>query len=300
MSLPSGYQKWIFRLLQWASVCVLLGRAYQHWFWDAPYRALLWDESLMRPLLDTVWGVAWSDYSTNVSVDRAIQAVMKGIGSVMALGAVVAAFPGYFPKRARAIFPVLAGWLVFLAFLYYKEQNYQTGQFIEYALQAGAPLFFYFYLKKGEISPRLEGAMRWATALTFTGHGLYAVGYYPRPGHFTVMVVHALGIPVDWANQVLWVAGLLDFAVALLLVLPLPGKKLALLYCVIWGFLTSVARFWGNFYVEFWDTALHQWIFEVVYRAPHFLIPMALLWWRIKSPAPQPDGSGLRRSIFRF
>lgn len=287
---PKHLEKWLFRLLQLAAICVLLGRAYQHWFWDAPYRAIFWDESLMKPLVEGIFGMSWRDYAGDVGIDRAVQAGMKAIGSLLAIGAVVAAFPRWFPQKARAILAALSAWLVFLAFLYYKEQNYQFGQFIEYALQAGAPLFFYLYLKEeGSLRPRLEALMRWAAALTFVGHGLYAVGYYPRPGHFTVMVINSLGLGPDASNQLLWVAGILDFIAAAWLLAPLPGRTWALIYCVIWGFLTSFGRLTGNFHAEFFSSFLHQWLFEFVYRAPHFLLPLALLiHWSGRRPGGMP------------
>ncbi|MFZ2900963.1 MAG: hypothetical protein WA004_20185 [Saprospiraceae bacterium] len=299
---PKYPEKWLYKLLQLAAVCVLLGRAYQHWFWDAPYRAILWDESLMKPLVEGLFGVSWREYAGNVGVDRAVQAGMKVIGSLLAAGAVVAAFPRRFPAKARWILAVLSGWLVLLAFLYYKEQNFQVGQFIEYALQAGAPLFFFLYMKKGGgLEPRLEAMMRWAAALTFVGHGLYAVGYYPRPGHFTVMVINSLGLPPDASNQLLWVAGILDFVAAALLALPLPGRTWALIYCVIWGFLTSIGRLTGNFHAEFFSSFLHQWLFEFVYRAPHFLLPLALVihWFGRRQDGRLPVPRRVWEGFFR-
>lgn len=253
---------------------VLLGRAWQHFFWDLPYRALLWDETLMRPLVEGVFGVSWGHFAANFPLD----AFAVGIGVFFALGALLAAFPERFPARTRFFLPVLSGWLLFLAFLYSKEYKYQVGQFIEYALQVGAPLFLFWYWKKGGMSPGLERAMRWATALTFAGHGLYAVGYYPRPGHFTTMAVNGLGLPAETANQILFAAGVLDFVAALWLILPIPGRAIALWYCVVWGFATTMARPVTNFYAEFWASSLHQWVFEAVYRFPHFLIPLALIW----------------------
>ena len=269
---------WVFRLLQCAAVCVLAGRAYQHFFWDAPYRAILWDESLMRPWLEWGFGISWKEYAGDLRVDRAIQAGMKVIGSIFGLSALVAAFPRVFPPRAWKILIVSSGLLLILALLYYKEQNYQFGMFIEYALQVCTPFFFYKRLVKGDVNISRERFIRWATALTFAGHGLYAVGFYPRPGHFTVMVINALHIPVDWANQVLWAAGILDFLAAFWLLIPVPGRRIFIWYCIIWGFATSIARIWANFYPQFWLSALHQWLFEFVYRSPHFLIPMALLF----------------------
>ena len=223
------------------------------------------------------FGVPWTDYASDMRVNWAIQFGMKIIGGFLALGAVVAALPSLVPKQAWKILVANAALLFLLAFLYYKEQNYQFGQFIEYALQVCAPYFFYKLLIKGEVNLSRERFYRWATAVTFVGHGLYAVGFYPRPGHFTVMVINALAIPPEWANQLLWTAGILDFLTAIWVLLPFPGRVIALWYCVIWGFLTSVARVWANFYPEFWASSLHQWLFEFVYRSPHFLIPMALL-----------------------
>ena len=269
-------RKWIFRLIQWATVGVLLGRAYQHWFWDAPYRSLLWDESLMTPILERFFGVSWTDYAGNVRIDQGIQIGMRIIGSVFGIGALVAAFPRFFPARVWKLWVGLSAWLGFLAFLYYKEQNYQFGQFIEYALQAATPLFFYILMQRGELNISWGRWMRVATALTFTGHGLYAVGYYPRPGHFTTMVINAMHIPPEWANQLLWTAGILDFVAAMWVLLIIPGRGYALAYCIFWGFLTSVARVWANFYPDLWAASIHQWLFEFVYRTPHFLIPLAI------------------------
>jgi hypothetical protein len=256
---------------------VLIGRAYQHWFWDAPYRALLWDEEWMRPLIEGLFGLSWRAYAGDVGIDRAIQTGIKVVGSLLGLGAVVAAFPRFFPRRTWAVLPVLSGWLVFLALLYSKEQDFRTGLFIEYALQAGAPLFFYYYLKRPELTVRLDRLMRLAVALTFIGHGLYAIGYYPRPGNFSTMVINSLGVSLEAANSIIWTAGLLDFIAALWLILPITWRSLPLLYCAVWGFLTALARVWAYFYPEFWMESLHQWTFEFVYRAPHFLIPLALL-----------------------
>ena len=41
-------------LLQWATIGVFAGRAYQHLFWDAPYREVIWDPDLSGPFLFTV------------------------------------------------------------------------------------------------------------------------------------------------------------------------------------------------------------------------------------------------------
>lgn len=267
----------IFRLLQWAAIAVLVGRAYQHFFWDAPYRALLFDEPLMRPIVERYFHTPWREYAVDLRIDRAIQAGMGVIGAIFGLSALVAVFPRFFPRPAWKLLLVSSGLLFFLAFLYWKEHNYQVGMLIEHALQVFAPFFFYKLLVKGDINLSRERFIRWATALTFAGHGLYAVGFYPRPGHFTTMVINVFPLAPDVANQVLWAAGIMDFLAVVWLVFPIPGRQVFLWYCILWGFATSIARIWANFHIEFWSSILHQWLFEFVYRSPHFLIPIALL-----------------------
>ena len=56
--------------------------------------------------------------------------------------------------------------------------------------------------------------MKVAIAVTFISHGLYALNYYPRPGHFTEMVMDILGVKEATAILFLNVAGILDFVIA--------------------------------------------------------------------------------------
>ena len=54
--------------------------------------------------------------------------------------------------------------------------------------------FFLLLLYKESISyKQLVFGLKVAIALTFTCHGLYAVGYYPRPGKFIQMTMTILG-----------------------------------------------------------------------------------------------------------
>ncbi len=120
--------------------------------------------------------------------------------------------------------------------------------------------------------------MKVAIALTFTCHGLYAIGYYPRPMTFMTMTQNILGVNSAGVNSFLNLAGVLDFVVALgIFVLKGKAKKAALWYAVIWGALTSFARIIGNYYLDFPLESLHQWVFEAVLRFPHFLIPLVLI-----------------------
>ena len=201
--------------LKIAAASVFAGRAWQHLFWDAPYRELLWDDQLMRPLIEMLTPWSWHEYVTNLAVDDAIQQWMVGIGVCYCLCAVICLFYEKVPGWLRwLLWPGAAG-LVLLALLYMKEYFLHVGQFFEYALQFCVPVFLIFCFKKDSFTPRLVLAMKVATALTFACHGLYALNYYPRPGPFTSMTMQVLGCSESFARSFLTVAGWLDLAVAL-------------------------------------------------------------------------------------
>lgn len=117
--------------------------------------------------------------------------------------------------------------------------------------------------------------MKITIALTFTCHGLYAVGYYPRPFNFVDMSMNSLGISESNAIQYLNVVGFLDFIIAIGLFLPWKISRFALGYAILWGTLTTSARLVSYLEIDQFATLLHQWGFEALYRLPHFLIPCA-------------------------
>ncbi|MCB0639341.1 MAG: hypothetical protein KDC54_22100 [Lewinella sp.] len=263
--------------LRWATIFVFLGRAWQHLYWDAPFRALLWDESMMSGLVSGL-GWSWSDWVTSATVNANIDLAVRGFGVLY----VVAAAAAYLlqPGRRWASVVLWLGTLglVFLSFLYTKEKFYHLGQFFEYSLQFGSPLLLLWLNGLRRVSLPLEWAIRLAIALTFTCHGLYAFGFYPRPVNFTSMVMDGLWLSQENAIILLEIAGTLDFIVAFFLLLPWrPGARVALAYCVIWGGLTAFARIWSYLWVSPLDTVLLQWVHESVYRWPHFLVPLGAL-----------------------
>ena len=67
----------IFRIIQIAAIAVFLGRGWQHLFWDAPFRALLWDEDWMSGIVQAVLGMEWKDYITNLEVNDHLENLIK-------------------------------------------------------------------------------------------------------------------------------------------------------------------------------------------------------------------------------
>ena len=64
--------KRILFIVQLATFAVLVGRGYQFIFWDAPYRALFFDEALLSPIINLT-GSSWKDVVTNLEYDKAIE-----------------------------------------------------------------------------------------------------------------------------------------------------------------------------------------------------------------------------------
>ncbi len=266
----------IFRLLQFAVFAVFVGRAWQHLFWDAPYRELFWDPFFMKWFIEGFTSLSWEDYVTHPRGDIWFQWLVIIQGLFYAVCGVLTLFVKKLPAWARIILLVGAANLVFLALLYLKDRFYHIGQFFEFSLQFGSPIFLYYLLKHG-VTSKLKIWIKIAIALTFICHGLYAVAYYPRPLTFMTMTQNILGLDGVGTAYFLKYAGVLDFLVAVGVFLPNKWSRPFLAYAVFWGFLTSIARIVGNFYWDFPMESLNQWVFEAVYRFPHFLLPLVLL-----------------------
>ncbi|MEM8524677.1 MAG: hypothetical protein AAGG68_08535 [Bacteroidota bacterium] len=276
----------IFRLLQAAAFTVFLGRGLQHLLYGAPYRTLLWDEAWMSWLVEGIFQTPWSDYVTNAAVDENITIATKIIGVFYLLCALISLFLKKLPRFFGHFLPIGAVGLIFLAFLYYKERFFQLAQFLEYSLQFGAPIFLYWYNKSSNNQTieqlNLLFFLKIAIATTFICHGLYAVGYYPRPGGFMEMVLNILSLPEAQVNQFLLFVGIMDFIVAVAIFLPRKIAIPAMMYIVFWGFMTTIARVWAYFQSDFWQETLLRWLPESIMRFPHFLIPLVALLWMMR------------------
>lgn len=269
---------WFYKWIQISTCLVFLGRAWQHLFFDAPYRELFWDESLMSPLIRNLFGWDWKTYVTSASIDLFFQKFIQGIGVFYLILAGLTCFAQTFKKWLFYLLPIGGLSLVFLAFLYSKAFFWSAGQFFEYSLQFGSPFFFWILLFRPNWKQSLTNLVVVSIAVTFICHGLYAIGYYPRPALFLTMFMNVFDVSNSQAIVMLNIAAYGDFLVSALLFTGPKWRAYALIYCVIWGFLTAFARIIGNFHIEWWQESLFQWTPEFLYRTPHFLIPLALLF----------------------
>lgn len=270
--------------LRVATFLLFAGRAWQHLFWDAPFRALLWDQEIMEGWIARITGGTWQEYVTSERADHFIQSAATGFGIFYSLMAVLTLFVTARWKKVKWLYVVSSVSLALLAFLYSKDKFYHVGQFFEYSIQFMLPLFFIFALTRTAALSKLNLAMKIAIALTFTSHGLYAFGAYPQPGVFVDMVIHIFHCSESFAKTFLKIAGVLDFVVSITIFVPRLAR-ISLLYAALWGGLTALARTWANFYIEFPLESLHQNLYETLYRVPHMLVPLAAFLLTYSGPA---------------
>ncbi len=271
------------RFLQASVFILLLSRAWQYLYWDSPLRALFWDEDLVTPYVSRL-GWTWSQWVSSPQASLYIDQTT----SVLGIGFLIAALGVFIitkvPTAGKVLLMIGGLFCLFHALLDTKAQFGRIGHFAELSLQWMSPFLLIALFSKYYTDHRFHFGIRVAIALTFIGHGLYAWGYYPVPGHFQQMMISSFGVTNEQALLLLKMAGFLDFLAAFLLFVP--AKKWAyagLYYIIVWGFLTAMARMWSNLELSSLSNLLSFWLSETTVRFVHFLVPIALLfWWKEK------------------
>ncbi len=263
-----------FILLCLAFIGVSVGRAYQCIFWDIPIRSLLWKEEWMTSVVTNILGLSWEDYLKHPQADSSIQCFVSVLGYLLVLTLIMALIQ-YRQLLTRLSLYTSFIILTFIAFLYHLEKFQTAGQFFEYSLQFTTPWILWSYLKSG-VTKKWIVLVKVAVALTFTSHGLYALGFYPVPVHFVSMTIQILPFSQGSAVSFLFVIGIIDIICSIGLFTRGVFFKLSLWYCIIWGGLTTAARIMANVDVSMMGSTLHQWWYQSMYRLPHFIFPILL------------------------
>lgn len=272
--------------LRFLTCCIFLGRAWQHWFWDIPMRELLWDERLMAAPVKALLGMDWGTYISSMTVNAWMEGVVSAVGFFYLACAAAAIFVTQHRKWLGKLLIIGAFGLFLLGGLYWVEKFMRIGQWIEYSLQIATPVFLYYAIFQPQRN--LIIWMKIAIALTFIGHGLYALGYYPVPAHFVQMMIDGFGIDEAASMTFLKIVGILDLIVAVGIFIPYLQTP-SLIYCVIWGTMTAFARIIAHFDFDIPLLSLHQWFYEVLFRLVHGGIPLWVLWQQQKSSIPQKN-----------
>jgi hypothetical protein len=265
----------LISFLRFLTCCIFLGRAWQHWFWDIPMRELLWDEHLMTTPVKVLLGIDWETYISSMTVNAWMESMVSTVGFFYLGCSVAAIFVNKNRKWLGRLLIIGAVGLFLLAGLYWVEKFMKIGQWIEYSLQITTPVFLYYTIFKPQKDLTLW--MKIAIALTFIGHGLYALGYYPVPAHFVQMMIDGFGINEASSMTFLKIVGIVDLIVAIGIFIPFLEKP-SLIYCVVWGTMTAFARIIAHFDFDVPLLSLHQWLYEVLFRLVHGGIPLWVLW----------------------
>ncbi|MGB0402951.1 MAG: hypothetical protein ACPGEG_02570 [Salibacteraceae bacterium] len=214
-----------------------------------------------------------------VSMNANASELMENVNRFLAIGVSILLFLGlsilyFLPNKLE---PLLY-WVLSLVVLFYylaqwQTHNFQSGYLLEVALQA---LIIPTFLVFKKTHNRLLSMLMLISAITFLGHGLYAMNFYPRPGYFVDMMSKAFGMSQLIAEQSLFVIGIVDI-LCLLFIFLRPTQKSILIYMIFWGFFTALARPIFNFSTVFLEESLIIWVPEFLKRGTHFLVPLALL-----------------------
>ncbi len=274
--------EWLLRI---TCAVMFVGHAWVCWNGQMPIRALLWDEGMMTGIVRSLFGVDWDTWVSSPEIGARIDNAIRFQALLFILFAAVALVP----KRHRIlsiIYCVASVNLAFLAWLKFFDAGVGIGQLIEHASQVAAPLILFLLIRNGGWRGTTTTFACASVALTFVGHGLFAIGIssaslwldHPRPGAFTEMTMLCLGLESEQvANAHLLAAGIADIVVAILIFIPGRTAVFALAYMTLWGFLTALARPWAYFEPTAALDSLNSWLPEALYRAPHFGLPLCLL-----------------------
>ena len=265
-------------LLRIAACLVLLGFAWQHYAWETPYRVLLWDESFFSPMVK-YFGISWQDWIGEIRFDEAITKSIKCLSILFLLGA-MACFEfknehRFFKILKNIVFIKCAFLILLIAVLTCKDQFYRPVQFFEFSMQWTMPFFIIFYneFKDSKLYILL---LKICLALAFIAHGLYALNMFPIPANFINMTITILGCSETFARQFLYGIGWCDIIFSILIFVP-KVNKIALIYCIVWGFATALARIWANYCLEPSVFTFSRYTFEFLIRSAHFLVPLWLV-----------------------
>jgi len=270
------YRSRIVKLLKIATFLIFAGRAYQYLVYGVPFRALLWDEGLLQPIVEGIFNTPWSEYATSKVVDVWIERITFINGIFLSLAAFASLFINESNKKYLKI-PIYIGAvsLVLLAALLMKDKFLHYAQFFEHSIQFATPLVLLVVVNKNSNMAYVSKILKILVAVTFTSHGLYALGYYPIPGKFVDMTINSIGVSEDVSKVFLHVGGILDIVLSILIFVPKIAKYF-LLYAFFWGTITALARIVGSFNSDLIVYSIETSLYQTIYRLPHGLIPLAI------------------------
>lgn len=263
---------------------MLLGHAWECIRWETNIGNFLLDPGGCGKLLSWLYNTSLHQLYTERLAEKLILSIDQSLGVFFIIAAISALLIN--PNRRLFRWPLYFATfsLSVVVFSLFYAKNFYLGILIENAAQLLTPLFL-IAITNSKTNSLLFVFMKWAISLTFVGHGLFAIGYYPQPGYFIDMVIKGFGVSEPVAKNTLVLFGVLDFVFAISIFIPKFFNK-ALLYGIFWGFITALARITTSFSTDFLGNWVEQYLFEFMIRVPHFLLPM-ILWLNYRNRSIQ-------------
>lgn len=253
-------------LLAFCASATLFARGWLAWRWDSPIRGLFWQEDFWSGILDRGFGLSWSEFAQRS--DPGITTTLQVIGGTLMILAVVPWIALARPGKWVHLLWLGSALLGLDAFARWVAVDFEFAMSIEHALQVAAPLAYWYALRR-PASKRWTIALSACAALTFVGHGLYAFGFHPVPLSFQTMTMKLLPLDGSGTMKFLQVVAILDFLAAAGIWVK-ATRQPALLYMIVWGFLTALARPAAQGFTD-------PWIAEMLVRSAHWMLPLAIL-----------------------
>jgi len=245
-------QNRIFSLIKWSCFLLLFGRGVLHFTTDQPYE-------LIHTNLDSLtyfYGLVFIFSSFLVFIIKKNKNVFI-IAFLYTLNSIL---------------------LIIHSYASYLKAGNVPEQFVEHSLQMAIPLLFLHFNYRNTINIKATSIIfSILIALTFIGHGAFALAIHYLPENFVVMTEKSLNITSADSVSFLYVIGILDFALSILLFIPII-RNYIIWYFIVWGMLTSFARIYFVIHDEFSNDWLLVNLPNVIYRVPHGLIPIAMLY----------------------
>lgn len=310
-------QRRALELIWVATSLSMLGRGWLHFSKGSPYWNLFWSEELLSPWLSLL-GVEWSSYVESTEVEAGLNVLSMSLGVLYLSLSVVIAYasvallrsgeaPSSTPLLRRSLRLLLGLQVVYVA-SYWLGRSLYLPIWLEQSTLIALPwLCLSTGLQRGERAAVTSSealylarapitVTRVAISCTFIGHGAFALGLYPVPDDYLVMVMRTFECSQQRAQALLWWAGALDVLTALAVWTPrryLRVRWAALTYMLIWGGVTACARVVGHWGQGSFTDTVWYWLPELMLRVPHALIPCWLLtleggvrpYWRRRSLA---------------
>jgi len=272
-------------ILRASAFLCFAGWTWVHLYWEGPYGVLLWQDATYE--LAERLGISWDEFVGSGADDGWVQLAISRIGWLYLALTILPLTVGRCSYFQMCALVLGSGLLAVLSYAKYVSAQYQLPMLVEHGGQVLSPVLLVSALWLG-VRHRVTMAIAMAAVITtFAGHGAYAIGWWPTPGNYYAMILLILGLEYESATVMLRCAGVLDFAVSGLLLVP-RLCRFAAGYAAVWGLATALARPVAgmSWTLNYWGA--DQYVHEAILRAPHFLIPL-YLFFLLRRPDPNSE-----------